>query len=569
MKRNKGITLVALVVTIVLLIILAVVAMTAIFGEEGLLERAKQSRFYHIISSLEEDAKIKSYDTYFAEKRIEEVIPNYGALSEEEKDTIVKEIPTLNETVYKVTNETVYERNLYWLNKEEILKNDRTYLIDMETLQVYDYEGDVFFGKRWHTLNIGVPIDDGEGGSGGEGEEGEIPDGYMRIHLDYPEDAVDRQWRIGRPGESRTDGDLIWQDYTGPILVKIDDIKNIWIRYNLKVVEVVVPPAGTLAVDIRPSTTAPYQEKVTIDVYYEPGSTNQKIKVGNGGWRMYEGPFEVTENCTIEAMAEKEVEVTDQNGNSIGTTTLKGKDSYTITNIGEQQINQTLPAPTINDIGNQGGEEKTTAQVDYPTDQGNIRKVYKLNSGIEQDYVGDIKINEWGTELIAYYYNEAGDKSQEARKTFNDPTVLNVDIFYQPNPALDDSIKETTVEIDYSEEAESKTYKIDNGQEQAYTGPFKVTGDCTITAYAKKTGVTTAIDTAQIRFKVAQIMQAPRFSQTVNQDQTAATVTITYDSSATIKQYNINGEDLQDYTKPIENLKDGDIIYAYCENEKG
>ena len=567
MRKEKGITLLALVITIIVLIILAVIAINFLFGENGLIDRAKQGRFYYIISSLEEDAQIKSSETFFSEKNIEEVIPNYGEVTKEEKDKIVKEIPTLNESVYKATGETVYDRVLYWLNKEAILKNNKTYIIDMETLQVYDYEGEVFLNARWHTLNIGISIDDGE--EGGDGED--IPDGYMRIHLDYPEDSTDRQWRIGRPGEERTDGDLIWQDYTGPILVKIDDIKNIWIRYNLKGVEVVEAPAGTLAVDIRVSPTAPYQEKVTVEVYYEPGSTNQKVKVGNGGWRAYEGPFEVTENCTIEAMAEKEVEVTDQNGSSLGTTTLKGKDSYKITNIGEEEINETLPAPTIEDIGKQGGTEKTTARVTYPQDQGNIRKVYKLNSGIEQEYTGDIKIEEWGTEVIAYYYTEAGEKSPEARRTFNDPTNLNVEIFAQPNPALDESIKETTVEIEYSEEAEIKTYKIDNGEEQEYTGPFKVTKECTITAYAKKTGVDTATDVLQIRFKDPEVslLTSPRFSQKDNEEKTEATVTITYDTKATIKKYSVNGGNLQDYTVPIEGLQDKDVIYAYCEDAEG
>ena len=569
MRGKKGITLVALVVTIVILIILAVIGINFLFGEDGLIDRSKQARFYYIISSLEEVAQIQSAETYLSDKTIYEVIPNYGALSEEEKDKIIKEIPTLNEAVYKATGETVYDRDLYWLNKEGVLNNNKEYIIDMDTLQVYDYVGDVFLKKRWHTLNIGISIDDGEDSGGSEGEE--IPDGYMRIHLEYPENSTDRQWRIGRPGETRTDGDLVWQDYTGPILVKIDDIKNIWIRYNLKGVEVVQAPSGTLAVDIRVNPTAPYQEKVTVDVYFEPGSTNQKVKVGNGGWRVYEGPFEVTENCTIEAMAEKEMEITDQNGNSLGTTTIKGKDSYKITNIGEKTINKNLPAPIIDDVGNQGGEEKTTARVTYPSDQGNIRKVYKINSGIEQEYVGDIKIEEWGTEIIAYYYTESGDKSPEARRTFNDPTKLEVEIFVQPNPALDDSIKETTVEIDYSDEAESKTYKIDNGQEQDYTGSFKVTKDCTITAYAKKTGVATATDVAVIKFKAPQqvVLQAPRFSQQNNQDNTEATVTITYDAKATIKKYSINGADLQDYTAPIEKLKDGDVVYAYCEDVEG
>ncbi len=576
MKRSSGITLVALVITIIIIIILATITINFVFGDDGLIGRAKQAKFYEIISALEEDAQLKSADRFFENKTMPELIPNYGEVTQEQKDNIVKNIPTLNESVYRATGETVYDRDLYWLNIDGVLNNTKKeYIIDMKTLQVYDHVGEVFLGSRWHTLNIGIDIgDNGEHDNPGEGGE-EVPDGYMRIHLTYPEDSTDRQWRIGRPGETRDDGDLVWQDYTGdPILVKIDDIKNIWIRYNLKGVEVVEAPKGTLAVDIRVSPTAPYQEKVEVSVYFEEGSTNQKIKVGNGGWRMYTGPFEVTENCTIQAMAEKEMTVTDNDGNSLGTTTVKGKDSYKVTNIGEKEENVSLPAPTIQDVGNQGGTEKTTARVTYPSDQGNITRVYKLNSGVEQSYTGDVKIEEWGTEIIAYYYTEAGEKSPEARKTFEDPTKLEVNIFVQPNPSLDASIKSTTVEIEYSEEAEQKTYKIDNGAEQTYTGPLTVTEDCTITAYARKTGVNEARDTATIRFKEppeeeVEKLEAPKFKQTDSEDKLTATVEITYDAKATIKQYKINEQSLQNYTGPITNLKEGDVIYAYCEDSEG
>ena len=76
MREKKGITLVALVVTIVILIILAVIAINFLFGENGLIDRAKQARFYHIISSLEEIAQIKGTDVYLYEKTIYEAIPN-------------------------------------------------------------------------------------------------------------------------------------------------------------------------------------------------------------------------------------------------------------------------------------------------------------------------------------------------------------------------------------------------------------------------------------------------------------------------------------------------------------
>ena len=43
-KSQRGITLVALVITIIVLLILAGISLNAVVGENGLLERAKESR---------------------------------------------------------------------------------------------------------------------------------------------------------------------------------------------------------------------------------------------------------------------------------------------------------------------------------------------------------------------------------------------------------------------------------------------------------------------------------------------------------------------------------------------
>ena len=43
MKKNKGITLVALVVTIVVLLILAGVSINAVVGDDGIIKKAKES----------------------------------------------------------------------------------------------------------------------------------------------------------------------------------------------------------------------------------------------------------------------------------------------------------------------------------------------------------------------------------------------------------------------------------------------------------------------------------------------------------------------------------------------
>ena len=566
--KNKGITLIALVITIVVLLILAGVGINVFFGS-GLTDQAKKSRFTYTIRALEEMATLHENEKYFDENlKREDVIPNKGKLTQEEKDTITKNVPTLAESVYLATGETIYDRNIYWLDKDKTVSEtpETEYLIDMDTLQVYQYNGTYFFKKMWHTLDVGV---DDKGNSGEE----TIPDGYMKIHLYYPEGSIDRKWRIGRPGESRTDDELMWQDYTGDaILVRIDDIKNIWIKYNLKGVEVVEAPKGQLAVDITATPRTPNQSKVTVSVYYDKDSTNQKIKVGNGGWRLYTGPFEITENCTIQAMAEKLVNVTDSNGSVIGTTKIKGKDSLTVTNIGKAEKDETLSSPKIIEV-EKISTEKARARIDYPTDVTDIKKVYKINNGIEQEYTGEIAIEEWGTELKAYYYKNE-KRSPEVNKTFNDPTKLEVSILVQPNPTMDETIKTATVEIEYSEEAESKTYKIDDGQEQKYTGPFTVTQDCTVTAYARKTGTKEGKATETIKFKKQtqatekEKISAPKFSAQNSSDYTKATITIKYDAKAISKQYSVNGGELSNYEEPIQ-VVDGDVIYAINTDEKG
>ena len=62
MKRNKGITLIALVITIIILIILAAIAINAVFGENGLILRAQESKFkteVGVIKDLVEVEKIE------------------------------------------------------------------------------------------------------------------------------------------------------------------------------------------------------------------------------------------------------------------------------------------------------------------------------------------------------------------------------------------------------------------------------------------------------------------------------------------------------------------------------
>ena len=562
MKQKRGITLIALVITIIVLLILAAITIGFVFGENGIIDRAKKAGFNYTIRGLEEQARLKVLGEYGNGKENVEIISHLGELTKEQKDEVVTKIPTLSESIAIATGQTIYDRPLYVYDTKELTSNGRKYLIDMQTLQVYDYKGQTFLKQIWHTLDIGIP-DDGT-------DPQNDPDGYMRIHLQYPEEAVDRQWRISRPGEVRQNENLVWQDYTGPILVKIEDIKNIWIRYNLKGKDVVKAPDGQVAVDIRANPVTDLTTQVEIEIYFEEGSKNQFYQVGESGWLPYQGKFVVTQNCVIQAKAEKEIDVLDQEGKVIGTTTIKGKDSYQVGNIGEKIENASLPAPTIEEVSKQGSE-KTRAQITYPTNVGTIRKVYTINYGEEQEYTQTIPILEWGTNLQAYYYNEAGEKSPQASKTFEDPTKLEVEINVLPNPQVDKTTQEVIAIIEYSQQAEQKTYKINNGIEQAYTQPLRITQNCTITAYARKQGVTDAVATQVIQFEEEPVkeIQAPIIYQTINAERTKAMIQIQYDEVLAVsKQYGINAGALQNYTQTFW-AEDGDIIYAINTDKDG
>ena len=58
-KREKGITLIALVITIIVLLILAGVSISMLTGKNGILTRAKESEIYTNIAEIEEQAKLK------------------------------------------------------------------------------------------------------------------------------------------------------------------------------------------------------------------------------------------------------------------------------------------------------------------------------------------------------------------------------------------------------------------------------------------------------------------------------------------------------------------------------
>ena len=110
-KRQKGITLVALVVTIIVLIILAGIAVSMTIGENGIFTRAKEAKRLQITAEAKEkigteilDAQVEAVqkNETLQQSKVEEIISKYGEL-QADGDTI-----KLKDNGYEISLKEIY-----------------------------------------------------------------------------------------------------------------------------------------------------------------------------------------------------------------------------------------------------------------------------------------------------------------------------------------------------------------------------------------------------------------------------------------------------------------------------
>ena len=110
-KREKGITLVALVITIVVLIIIAGIAISMTVGENGIFTKAREAKRLQITAEAKEkigteilDAQIEATqkDEQLQQSKVEEIIAKYGEL-QADGDTI-----KLKDNGYEISLKEIY-----------------------------------------------------------------------------------------------------------------------------------------------------------------------------------------------------------------------------------------------------------------------------------------------------------------------------------------------------------------------------------------------------------------------------------------------------------------------------
>lgn len=141
-KNNKGITLIALVITIIILLILAGVSVSVLFGQEGLVEKAKWSAFASDLTKIEESIilskKIDENGTTLPEEEVFDGLYDGTQISNTLKRDIVyaKEGKESEYTQEEIN--TKYEalknsegkiENLYYVSKKTSGKEKNIYMI--------------------------------------------------------------------------------------------------------------------------------------------------------------------------------------------------------------------------------------------------------------------------------------------------------------------------------------------------------------------------------------------------------------------------------------------------------
>ena len=635
LNAPRGITLIALVVTILVLLILVGIVLNLITGSNGIMGKVISARFRHNYRSVEESIEMfysaKQMDAATGESGLKEnkanekyrikhaVSKNFGAIgmgakslivngdvknnlplagevTQDQKETIEEDVPTLADTIKKdkglSEEDDLSTVELYWIDLSQMnLTMSSQYLIDIETLKIYDYEGAYFSGKRWHVLDYGSTaikqtID-------GTGDADEVWDGWIRLELYYPSESTDREWRLSEVGEIRTDENLTWEKYTGAITVRLSQVENIWIRYKIGDTIYTIPPKGEMLVNINVSPTGGKQSEVNVSIDYDADAETKQYRIDGGEWLDYTEEFKVTENVLVEAKGTKTEKIYDSEGNVKSTQKVTGRDAYYISNIGVPTIDTTLEAPTITRKAKTNENEVAQVEVSYP--EIATEKIYKVNYGEEQEYSGNISIPQYGTTVIAYYKTEDGRTSNYAIIEINEKNSS--PRIYTPRPPTNGPIPEDVPGIEYlagpniqvtnAATGKSATIKVvpakvarkiylqlGNGAFEEYTEPVTVTQNMPVRAYYISEADGEVSQTSYSR--VSGLHQGNNPTVIINADpypygnsQIAEDgVKITIQSDGENVQYSYDGIAYKNYTEEITVTKNC-RIYARASNSYG
>ena len=356
---------------------------------------------------------------------------------------------------------------------------------------------------------------------------------------------------IGSSQGQTSTGEIIYASGT------YDSPTNIVIPYVPASPTIEVTPSS-LTNEVSVSITTPVQAR---KIYY---------KIGNGSYKEYVGSFKVSENTTIYSYY-----IDDEEGSK------SNVGSKYINNIVQKSVEGCdLPYLAFNTTPSLRKKYIDNIEVEILS---NTEDVYYSYNGVEyQNYSEKLNITENKT-VYAKAVNSCGETinyiniTNIGKNVVTEPPKvkdsLDVLIYLNPENSNGEYVDTVKVTIEYDKKANKKYYKIGSGTLEEYTGPFDVTQNDTIYAYAISDngyGETYKnINNIGYDAETPKGISSPVISANPsNRETTEVEITIDYASNATIKQYKIGTGNLTNYTGPFK-VSENVTIYAINKDSEG
>ena len=324
--------------------------------------------------------------------------------------------------------------------------------------------------------------------------------GWIWLNLHYPANSTKWEWKKIDENEVQSGDDLLWNEYTGPIRVRIEDIDKIYIRYMLDGNEVIISPDGYY-VDIEPEKTAlRVNETTKVKINYSSNAEKIEYRINNGVWQEYTEEFDVTANTTIDARIIYYLDVYDENGDLL---LKKKRTKYAPRAFIKEIVDPTPSTPSTctgcacvdgswgvsisSTSGYINNGKPVTISINY--EQGATVKQYKIGLyGEWRDYTGPITVS-WDAHVFAQAagYKEINGCTKWVKGGASlDLSYRWYGVRVEPDEHSIDSTETTEVEL-YTWEKSARIsleYSINGGAWQNYTGRFYVGPNTTIVARA-------------------------------------------------------------------------------------
>ena len=440
-------------------------------------------------------------------------------------------------------------------------------------------------------------------------------DGWITMNLYFPVNSTDWQWRLGREDEVRTGDDQTdWQDYTGPITVRLTDVENVYIRYRLNGKLVVEAPTGKLLVDIEPESMYLKSGGTTnVTINYEEEADKKQYRINGGEWINYTGKFSVRNDTRIEARVVKITEKYDENGEVEETKKETNYDAVYISTL-KQGVRWDPEDSSPPWYGTNGGSGSGTSTIeDYVSYGSNYIDTPKYSfagpiiSVKPETLTEEVEVSiTTKKEARAIYYKVGfGGKYQKYTEPFKIKKNITIYAYYIENTngqvsktteKYIDNIKENNkpalaIEVSTTKKYQKSVgvslkasdyntieYSLDGQLYYPYTGIIEVTKNCTVYAKAENDYGTT-----YTRRSITNIGNAPSPEEELDVNIVATPdggdvdglinktkVEIFYDSRAENKYYKLGNGKYQKYTGPIEVNSNTTVVgYATSSSGKG